>query len=138
MSNHIKMVVFLSIGLLIVFGWHFATVFGFIGTPPQSQTEFFLRIGVIFVAFLALSAVTATLISAKDESEVMPDEREEKIELKAERNGSVVVYLGLLVVMWLVFTPLTPMQTANAILGVVCVAELIKIVSGLLYLKKGV
>ena len=135
MSTHIKLVVFLSLGLLAVFGWHFATVFGFFGTAPQTQSEFFIRIGLIITAFITLSAIGSAMIARRDENAVLPDEREEKIELKADRVGVITLYLGLLVLMWFVFEPVTSMQVANAILGVVCISELIKIVYGLLLLK---
>jgi len=138
MSSHIKMVVFLSLGLLAVLVWHFGTVFGVFGEAPATQTEFFLRIGIIIVAFLIASAVVAAMVGSRDENAVLPDEREELIELKAERHGAIVIYLGLFCVMWLAFKPLTPMQIANAILGVMCLAEIVKIVSGLILLRRGV
>jgi len=136
MSPHIKMVVFLSLGLLAVFAWHFATVFGFIGSAPLTQGEFFIRIGGIFLGFLVASAITASLIAKSDETAVMPDEREEKIELECERVGVAVLYIGLLVVMWFAFTPMTPMQMANAVLAAVCISELIKILYAFFLLNK--
>jgi len=137
MSDHIKMVVFSSTGLLLVFAWHFATVFGMLGSAPQTRSEFFVRFGIIMVVFLASSAVSAVLIAKKDENAVTPDEREEQIELRAERLGMMVIYAGLILLMWFVFSPMDPMQVANAVLGIVCIAELVKIVFGLIYLRKG-
>ena len=136
MSNYLKAIIFLSLGLLAVFGWHFGTVFGFFGTAPQTQSDFFIRLGFIIVAFLLSSVVTGIMMAKHDDDALTPDEREEKITLKADRVGSAVVYLGLLVVMWLVFLPMTPMQTANAILAVVYLSELIKIGYGLFILKR--
>ncbi len=138
MSTHFKMIVFLSLGLLMVFGWHFLTVFGFLGTAPVTQTDFFIRIGLIILVFIVISVITSIMVAKKDENAVLPDEREEKIELKADRVGAVSLYIGLMIVMWFVFTPLTPMQVANAILAVVCVTEIIKILYGLFLLKRGV
>lgn len=137
MSAHIKTVVSLSLGLLVVFVWHFSTVLGLLGTPPQTQIEFFIRIGVIFGAFLVVSAITAGMVAQHDEQALEPDEREEKAELRAERNGGIFVYFGMIVLMWFVFTPLTPMQTANALLAIMCLAEFVKIASGLIYLQRG-
>jgi len=138
MSTHFKLIVFLSLGLLMAFGWHFATIFGFLGTAPETQTEFFVRIGFIILVWFVISALTSILVAKKDENAVLPDEREEKIELKADRIGVVSLYMGLLIVMWLAFTPLTPMQVANAILAVVCITEIIKLLYGLHLLKRGV
>lgn len=138
MSAYTKMVVFLSLGLLAVFGWHFATVFGIIGTAPQTRGEFFLRLGVILVSFIVISAVTAGLIARKDRRAAVPDEREEKIELHTERVGLVSLYAGLLVVAWCVFIPLTPVQMANALLAAVCASEIIKLVYAMVVLRRGV
>ncbi len=138
MSTHFKMIVFLSLGLLIVFGWHFSTVFGFLGTAPATQTDFFIRIGFIILAFIVISVITSIMVAKKDENAILPDEREEKIELKADRVGVISLYIGLMIVMWFAFIPLTPMQIANAILAVICITEIIKIAYGLFLLKKGV
>jgi len=138
MSIHIKMVVVLSLGLLMVFGWHFLTVFGFLGTAPTTQTDFFIRIGLILLVFFVISIITAIMITRKEENAAQPDEREEKIELKTDRVGVLSLYIGLIIVMWFVFIPLTPMQVANAILAVVCVTEIIKILYGLFLLKRGI
>jgi len=137
MSSHLKMVIFLSLGLLAVFAWHFATVFEIIGTSPQTRMEFFVRFGIILVLFVIASAVTAIFVGWHNEDAVMPDEREEKIELKVDRDGLLVVYGGMVLLMWFVFTPMTPMQVANALLAIMCFAEIVKIASGLAYLHGG-
>lgn len=137
MSTHIKMIIFLSLGLLLVFAWHFATVLGFFGSAPQTQSDFFIRFGIIAAIFMIFSIVTTQIIARRDEQSLFPDEREEKVELKAERNGGVITYLGLLLLMWFVFEPMSPMQIANGILAVICVAELVKIGSGIYYLRNG-
>ena len=136
MSPHIRSIVFLSLGLLLVFAWHFGTVFGFFGNAPATRGEFFIRVGVIFVIFLAISGITAVLVAKHTGFPPEPDEREERILLKTEQIGMATVYAGLLLLAWLVFTPFSPMQMANAILAVICVAELVKIVYGLAVLKR--
>lgn len=136
MSPHIKSIALLSIGLLAVFGWHFGTVFGFYGNAPQTQGEFFVRIGLIFLGFLVVSAITAGIVAKRTGLPPVPDEREDKVLLKTERIGVVTLYAGLLLVSWLVFAPLTPMQVANAILAVVCVTELIKITYGMMIINR--
>lgn len=138
MPSHTNLIIGLSAGLLIVFVWHFATVFGFIGSPPETRAEFFIRVGIIALAFLGTSAITAAIMANKTDTNLEPDEREEQIYLRAERVGSVVVYLGLILLMWIVFAPLTPMQTANAILGIVWIAEFVKLIAGIRYIRHGV
>jgi len=135
MSNHLKMVVYCSTGLLLLFAWHFATVFGVVGSPPQSRSELFIRFGIFIAAFLISSVVSSVFIARKDENAVLPDEREEQIERRVERHGLTVVYAGIVCLMWFVFTPLEPMQVANALLGIVCISEAFKIIMGLKYLR---
>jgi|GEM_PF-5587331 len=138
MSTHIRMVIFLSLGLLVLMAWHFGTVLGFFGTAPATRAEFFMRIWIFALLFLGSSIATAGLIAARDKDAVQPDEREKLIELKAEHHGAIVVFFGLIFLMWIAFEPLTPMQTANAILAVICIGELTKIISGLMSLRRGV
>jgi len=76
MSPRVRMIVGLSIGLLVIFGWH-STVFGIIGNAPQTRGEFFVRLGIIFVGFLIVSAIVAVLQDKRDGKLNMPDEREE-------------------------------------------------------------
>lgn len=119
MSTHLKTIYFLSLSLLGVFGWHFGTVFGLFGSAPETRMAFIIRIGGILVAFFVASVIAFMMVAKRDEDAVLPDEREEKVELKAERNGFFAIYAGLLCLMWFVFTPMTPMQIANGILAIV-------------------
>lgn len=132
MSSYFKTLVFLCSGLLAVFGWHFATVLGLLGSAPQTRGEFFVRIGLILIGFLIVSVLSAVMVSKHSEREAVPDEREEEILLKTERIGVGTLYIGLLVIIWLVFSPLTPMQVANAVLAVICLSEFAKIVYGII------
>ena len=139
MSHHVKMVVFLSLGLLTVFAWHFATVLGFFGNAPQTPNEFFIRLGIILIGFILASVITSILVIRRhNEAASLPDERETIIELKSDRVGVLTLYLGLLVLLWFIFTPMTPMQIANGILAVVCFSETIKIAYALYILKRGI
>jgi len=136
MSNHFKTIIFCSIALLLLFAWHFATVFGILGSPPQTRSEFFVRFGLFMAAFF-ISCVGSLIYIAIKEDTAEPDEREQLIELRVERNSILVLYAGMVCLMWFVFKPMQPMQVANAILGIICVAETFKIVTALKYLRKG-
>lgn len=136
-SNPVKSIILCSIGLLLLFAWHFATVFGILGSPPQSRSEFFVRFGIFMAAFFISSIVSFIFIARKDEHGLEPDEREEQIVLRVERNSVFVLYAGMICLMWFVFTPMEPMQVANAIVGIMCLAEAFKIVNGLRYLRSG-
>ncbi len=136
MSNNFKAVIFCSIGLLLLFAWHFATVFGIVGSAPQTRSELFVRFSLFVAAFL-ISSVVSFIFIAKKEDGIKPDEREEQIGLRVERNSIFVLYAGMICLMWFVFTPMEPMQVANAILGIICIAEAFKIAIGLKYLRIG-
>ncbi len=139
MSNYIRMVILLSGGLLLLLGWHFATVFGYLGTAPETRADFFIRLGIFVGALVVLSIVSASvMIKSGNEDELDPDEREKIAELKAERNGSVFVMISMIILLWFILQPMSPMAIANSILGIICLGEVIKITTGLFYLRKGV
>ncbi len=136
MSTHMKFVLGFSLLMFVPILWHFATVFGYFGTPLQTRADFFLRIGLFAAGFVTLSIVTATIISARlGNNEIEPDEREWLIETRAERNGGWILMAGLVGLMWFAFTPMQPMDVANAALAIIAVGEAVKIISGLLYLR---
>jgi len=136
MSTHMKFVIGLSLLIFVPILWHFATVFGYFGTPLQTRGEFFLRMGVIAAAFIVLSVITSTIIASRlGSSEIEPDEREWLIETRAERNGGWALMAGLVGLMWFAFTPMQPMDVANTALAILAAGEAVKIVSGLLYLR---
>lgn len=135
MSNHMKFVFGLSTLVFVPILWHFATVFGFLGEPPETRGEFFLRIGLIAAGFIIVSVITAIIMAMRNDGDgIMPDEREALIEIRAERNGSWALMAGLVVLMWFAFSPMQPMDVANAALAIIAIGEAVKIVSGLLYL----
>ncbi len=136
MSPYLRTIALLSVGLLAVFGWHFATVLGFFGNAPETRFDFFIRLGVIMIGFLVVSAIAAAVTARHKENAIMPDEREAIIVLKVERLGGLALYAGLLIVLWFAFSPMTPMQIANAILAVVCASEFIKLLYGMAIMNR--
>lgn len=136
MSNHMKFVLSLSLLMFVPILWHFATVFGYLGEPPQTRGDFFLRLGLIVAGFIIVSFITASMISARlGDDEITPDEREWLIETRAERNGGWALMVGLVGLMWFAFAPMQPMDVANAALAIIAVGEAVKIISGILYLR---
>ena len=84
MSKHMRFVIGLSTLMFVPILWHFATVFGYLGEPPQTRGGFFLRIGLIAAGFIVVSVITARIIATRHgDSEIMPDEREWLIETRA-------------------------------------------------------
>ena len=138
MSPSMNFTLWASSLLLLPFGWHFGTVFGLWGTPPATRAELFIRIAVIVVGFVVASIVLAIVTASRaDDDEFMPDEREEIIVQKAERNGYYFLSVGLVFLMWAVFEPMSPMDIANALIAIICLGEVVKILSGLIYLRTG-
>jgi len=87
--------------------------------------------------FFISSMASFIFFAKKDEDTAFVDEREEKIGFKVDSNAFLVIYAGLICLMWFVFTPMEPMQVANAILGIICITEAFKIFIGLRYLRSG-
>ncbi len=136
MSTHMKFVIGLSLLMFVPILWHFATVFGYMGTPLQTRGEFFLRMGLIAAGFVILSIISSVIISVRlGNSEIEPDEREWLIETRSERNGGWFLMIGLIGLMWFAFTPMQPMDVANSALAILVAGEATKIISGLLYLR---
>lgn len=138
MSNYIKAIVGLAAVPLALISWHFGTVLGLFGSPPQTRNEFFVRLGVIVIAFIVSSLIVATRMARKEgESALEPDEREELVGVKAERNGGWAISVGIIVLMWFVFQSPSPMAIANILLAILWVGELVKITTALAYLRGG-
>lgn len=118
--------------------WHFGTVLGYWGAAPATQTGLFIRIG-IFVGITIFGSIVLAVLTAmvSDVEEFEPDEREKVILQKTEQAGHLALAAGVVVVIWFVFTPLTPMQTANALLAAIVFGEIAKLLAGLFYLVRG-
>ena len=118
--------------------WHFGTVFGYWGAPPATRQDLFIRIGIFIVFSIVASVVAAiAMAAATGDEDFEPDEREQHILRRAELTGYYGLAVGILVIMWFVFAPWTPMQTANALIGAFALSEVIKLIAGFTYLKLG-
>lgn len=136
MSPSMNFTIWMSSLLLLPFGWHFGTVLGFWGTPPVTRADLFIRIAVIVVLFVITAIIWSIIAASRSgDDEFEPDEREQIIVQKAERNGYFFLSGGMVYLMWVVFDPMTAMDIANTILAIICLGELVKIISGLIYLR---
>jgi len=98
-----------------------------------------MRLGVIIaLTVIANIVISILLASTAGDDEFQPDEREKQILQKAELGGYYLLAAGVLLTMWFVFMPLTPMQTANALLGSFALSEIFKIFVGVYFLRRGV
>lgn len=127
MTAYLKTSNAVTIGFLIAMCWHFGTVFGLFGVAPVLRPEMFLRLGIIIGVTILVSAIAAYVIQNKQGSPLLPDEREEKIERLSEGAGVMSIYIGMLVLCWFAFTPLTAIGIVNSLLAIVTVTELIKL-----------
>ncbi|GAB5447737.1 hypothetical protein [Gymnodinialimonas sp.] len=127
MTAYLKTSNAVTIGFLIAMAWHFGTVFGLFGTAPSNQAEMFIRLGLIIGVTIAVLFATALTLQTKLQAPLLPDEREEKIERLSEAAGVMTIYIGLLILAWFAFAPLSPMQFVNGLLAVVTVTELVKL-----------
>lgn len=136
MSNLLKIAIFVSFGFLALLGWHFGTVLGLFGTAPETSAALFFRVALIVVATFCVSAGAAIYFAKRDGVLLEPDEREEGIELRSERNGAIAIYGGLLCLIWFLSTPMTHMQIANGILLVVAFTEVVKLLTVFYFYKR--
>lgn len=138
MSVNMKFLLGMSLFMFAMIGLHFATVFGQIGHAPETRGGLFIRIGIIMGIFIIVSAVLAGTIAArKGEDAIEPDEREQLILTKTERNGGYGLAVGLIGLMWFVFDGMSAMNVANAALAVLALGEAVKVASALVYLSRG-
>lgn len=139
MSSSMRFTLIMSLLMFVPFAWHFGTVFEFWGTAPVTRADLFLRLGVI-VVFAIVSAIALSIFMAarSGEDEFVPDEREHIVLQKAERNGYLALSAAVVFVIWFAFFPVGPMDIANALIFSLCLAEFVKVISGLYYLKRGV
>lgn len=139
MSPALRFIALSTMFSLIPILWHFGTVFEFWGEAPKTQTELFVRIG-IFVGFAIIGSIVTSILMAiaTREDDFEPDEREKQVIRKAELTGYYILAAGVVLVMWFVFKPMTPMQTANALLAAFAISEVTKVFAGFLFLARGV
>lgn len=127
MTAYLKTSNSVTIGFLVAMLWHFGTVAGLFGTAPLGQSDMFIRLAVIIGVTLVASVLAAHTLQKREGAPLLPDEREEKIERVSEGVGVLTIYAGLLVLAWVAFSPLSPVQFVNGILLVVTVTELVKL-----------
>ncbi len=128
MSAYLRFSNSMTIGFLAMVLRHFGTVIGLYGFAPSSQSDMFIRLAVIIGATIGASFLGALVMQTRQGAPLLPDEREEKIERISEGAGVLTIYAGLLVLAWLAFAPLNPIQVVNGILLVVAATELIKLI----------
>ncbi len=128
MTPYLKTSDAVTIGFLAAMFWHFCTVFGVFGSVPVGQEDMMIRIFVILGILIVVAFLAAYIIQIRQGgAPLLPDEREEKIERVSEGIGTLTIYIGLLLLAWFAFAPLTPTQFVNGMLAVVTAAELIKL-----------
>ena len=139
MSSSLRYTMVLSVLMFLPFGWHFGTVLGFWGDAPETRADLFWRLGIIVTAFIICSIIVAIVsASLNKDDDMVPDEREDIVLQKAERNGYFALSSAIMLVIWFAFAPMNAMDVANALLLSVCFAEAVKIISGVIYLRLGV
>lgn len=128
MSPYLKTSNAVTIGFLAAMAWHFCTVFGVFGAVPVGQEDIRVRLFIILGILMVVAFLAAYILQQRHGGlPLLPDEREEKIERVSEGMGPTILYGGLLCIAWFAFTPLTPTQFVNGLLGVVTVAEFVKL-----------
>ncbi len=135
------------IAIIVVFGNHFSVVFG----APEALTsvELLVRLIGAIILLVVIEIVLHVLIAvtarrdAKDGDRL--DERDRLVVVKASRNAYVVLFIGILSMIWYIVLgdlksdpSVTPVMNANLLLLAIVVAELCNYGSRLFYYRRGV
>ena len=137
------------IAIIAVFGYHFYKVFG--AVEAISTAELVVRLVGIIIIIVIIEIVLHIIIAVtaiKDaEDGGALDERDVLINARAFRNAYVVLFIGVLHMIGYVIAgdlnseprwEVTPANTANLLLLVLVVAEIVNYASRLYYYRRGI
>ena len=137
----------LLIGLLIVSAFYFPKAFTVagIGSSPASAVALVALIGVGTVVLVVIEVAYHTVVALGSPRNARVDERDRLIDLKAERNGSLVLGLSLFYLIgWVLVRSIWPVDDAPGALAVVVfimlaitLAEIAKLASQIWFYRRG-
>lgn len=121
-------------GLLLAFGWYFASVLPSHGDSvlPEQVTTFFVAVAVLVVAQIA-GHVVISIVDRRTQS----DERDRLIQMKGARNGSYVLATGVFFSLCTAVLIEGNFWFAHVLLGSWVLAQLVEIASQLAMHRRG-
>ncbi len=147
MSYQEKSIIGSLIAMLVVYGYYFAAVLRDAGRPEFAGTG----LGRLILAVIAIIVIQIVyqIVLALDSKPEPKDERDILIESKAYRNGYFALATGAFLVIGAVIAAglasgpaptriiVTPFLVVNLVLLFMVLAEVVKLVTQLLYYRKG-
>jgi len=130
------------ISLLAVFGFYFTVVARAFDSgplpPPAFLDEYLSAVVLLVVVQIALHVIAAVATKASGDAETARDEREQLIELKANRFGYFIVLSGAVMVAGAIGMGAPGYWTANALVLAVALGELVRFGAQIVYYRIGV
>ncbi|WP_020398261.1 hypothetical protein [Kordiimonas gwangyangensis] len=128
------------VATVLVYGWYFIEAYGLASAGETAISQFgptmWTMVAAHIVLVIAMMVLTAILSRRKGE-ELEFDERDNIIEMKAERIGSYMQGCGLFAVLVLVMLEYSSFAIAHTILAVMAVSVIISFSMRLYLYRKG-
>ncbi len=126
---------------LAVAGWYMAEAFAAASAGQTSIAEFgptmWTVMGVYVVLIIAVMIVTAILSKGEGEEMGEFDERDQLIDMRAERTGSYAQSVGLFGLLVMLTMEVSAFALANTIMGIMAFATILTFALRLYYYRRG-
>jgi len=132
-SDFIASIVSIAAGTLILgaylgLWWH----------PPETGIGLYWRVGVATALIVITMIAVGIALGIANRNAPKSDEREALVGLYAMRNSCYAYAGGVAFVFLHAFDGLSPMDIAHAMIGIIIGAEVVRVISLILYLRRGV
>tara|TARA_R110002051_G_scaffold43231_1_gene88372 strand:+ start:23393 stop:23869 length:477 start_codon:yes stop_codon:yes gene_type:complete len=106
--------------------------------PPETGIGLYWRVGIATVLIVITLIGVGIILGITNRNAPARDEREALVGLYAMRNACYGYAGGVALVFLHAFDGLTPMDIAHAMIGIITGAEVVRVISLILYLRRGV
>ena len=132
-SDFIASIVSIAAGTLILgaylgLWWH----------PPETGIGLYWRVGLATALIVITMIAVGITLGIANRNAPKSDEREALVGLYAMRNSCYAYAGGVAFVFLHAFDGLSPMDIAHAMIGIIIAAEVVRVISLILYLRRGV
>lgn len=127
-----------SVFAILAGSYHLSVFAGWIGSVPVGALDLFWRLGWSVAAVVVLTVLFAIGVAAFERDGPARDEREVQLEFRATRNTGMVYAFGLITLLWNAFRLADPMQLAHAVIAILVLAELVRLGSLAVYLRRAI
>lgn len=123
------------LGLVAVYGGYFWNALRWSADTPMAAVSAAL-IGTVVT--LVVMLIVFHIVVAAFDRKAKEDERDHRIELIGERNGSYIVGFGAVCAILALLAEWRPVHVIHLLLGAMVLSEIVKIVTQLILYRRGV